>query len=121
MPALFTAALFLLLSYITFCNADDNDEYAYYIRRCSAGKSTTTCEASTSGPTRDVFDTAFDFDDEDICENTNGVYTSVIPIKNDTSQGNQDYEPDENVYNTIQTNLNCFGGYRGLLSKQLMS
>ena len=55
------------------------------------------------------------------CENTNGVYTSVIPIKNDTSQGNQDYEPDENVYNTIQTNLNCFGGYRGLLSKQLMS
>ena len=40
--------------------------------------------------------------------------TSSVPITQDLNQGPIGVnDPD---YNTIQTNLNCFGGFRGMLS-----
>ena len=96
-------------------DAASDDSLNYYIRRCSGNNEQTTCGNRFVGRNGDIeistFDTAFDFDNENVCINVNGVATSEVEIKLDENQG-----PESNIYNTIQANLNCFGGFRGMLS-----
>ena len=110
------SVLSIIVSIIFGVCIGGGSNYDHFIRRCEADNSEATCSLRFVGPNADIpihtFDVAFDFDDTSICSNDNNVDTEGIPITQDPNQG-----PTDNDYNIIQTNLNCFGGFRGLLSQ----
>jgi len=109
--SLLKIALSTLLLVTPYCVTGGHKDF--FIRRCTGTNTQTTCKKAFVGRFGEIeidqYDIAFDFDDETIClKGDHNVATSHVPIQKDDNQG-----PLGNVYNTIQTNKNCFGGMRG--------